>query len=373
MSTKKWTEDSGQNDRQILSPVMADIIAFQKRLHKQNIVSAPQESAGAKDTIYFGCVDARLNPIIDLGLPESTMIVRTIASVIPPYGAKGGDLSEEIGKALEEGRTHFIVSAHTACGGLDACLNHPEIGKNLPSLGDHLSALHPAKAHVTSDDNAERMLQFEKASIHSNIDNLLTYPGIKEALDAGTITIDGWHINTHDRTFYKVVKSPETDVILTEDEKHVENNSLHKVANYRPPQFQQGEDPQIHNPQMLILTNTDGEIDMTKWGGQYGKMLVYRGKNPSDTSIDRVNAVIEFAVKAKEVKDVVLMLPFGHEEEMRQGIQNLRKNETIRDAIDKHLIKLHGWTVNPTTSRISSIDLDTGIFMDLGKEKISLC
>lgn len=368
MSAKKWSGTGVMP-----SPVMRSIIEYQKNLPEAG-TSEEHSSVGKKDAVYIGCVDARLNPITDLGLPEDTEVIRIISSAIPAPGAKGGDLSVEIANALAEGRTHFIVSAHTACGGLDACLNHPEVGQALQSLGDHLTTLSDAKKAVKDIPSDKRMEAFENATIRSNITNLLKYPGMQEALDAGKITIDGWRIDTHARNFEVVEQFPENGPpILTPEGNVPHGNALYKVATHKTPTFAEGENPNEHNPQMLVLTNTEGEIDIAKWGGKYGKALVYRGENPSDTSLTRVNAVIEFAVDAKKVTDVVLMLPSGQEEKVREGIRNLKNNnKTIQTALDEGRISLHGWTVEPNSHKISAMNLETEEFKPLAEKSVPL-
>ncbi|MEM7197467.1 MAG: carbonic anhydrase, partial [Pseudomonadota bacterium] len=79
---------------------------------------------------------------------------------------------------------HLIILAHSSCGGVDAAM-HPEKIAGSVYLSGWLNQI---------DNNilAENVDQSAQNLLHRSHENCLTYPWVKERVDAGKLTIHRW-------------------------------------------------------------------------------------------------------------------------------------------------------------------------------------
>lgn len=191
---------------------------------KQQLAQAPVQTAPPPhrpEMLYIGCVDARLDPIDDIGIPKGkALIYRNVAALVRPASgggnvekveAAGGEIPENVsvGAALEffirhipapagGGKKQIVVSGHTDCGGIHACL-HGAAKPEDHHLKRYLSALKDACARVLgmsglSDEQRHRAL--EEDSVRQSVQNLKTYDVVKKAVEAGQVELHGWVIDT---------------------------------------------------------------------------------------------------------------------------------------------------------------------------------
>jgi len=356
-----------------VTSTMEKMYAFQQQLASNNAtLSTHQGEDDAPyhpDILFIGCIDARLD-LERLGItPERSLIRRTIAALVPHYKKDHPeqDFSETIEHALSRGVKHIIVMGHTQCGGLDACFHG--VPKHLQRVADHLRIIDESPLIDAQAKHAIDAL--EPASIHVSLDNLRSYPGIKEAEAKGQLTLHGLLANTktYDIQEYdeasnalkkmRLIKKPGDTSVMVSD--------FISLMKQEPPCAQRLENPDIHEPELLMITGIDTHINPTSLHIEYGKALIYRGFDPCAARRTDEKAALEFAIEVKRVKDVVLMLPKGSEEKLRQGIENLQHNHTVQQALAKKEIQLHGWIVDPSTHRIAALDPATKQFMPLGK------
>ena len=340
-----------------------------------------EEKPHEPDTLFIGCIDARLDPRRDIGFPMGNALIRrTIAALVPPKDPDGNaanDLSETIHYALTHDIKHIIVAGHTMCGGLKACqCDHGDLKNTLPKVHEHL--------HIISGDKSS-IEAVEAESIRTSLNNLLTYPEIKDAFEAGRITIDGWRFDTatHDIDVYnkdshQFERMQRTPLAPGEPKP---DDTLEAVHRHVPPPLKDGIDPNTHQPDMLMLTDIYANVNpIGHLNVEYGKALIYRGYNPC--AVDRTDerAAIEFASKAMKVKDIVLMLPANmersHEQaetEVKAGIEKLQtfcnSDPIIKDRITSGDLKLNGWVLDAQTRRIDEFDSQKMTFKPMGIDK----
>jgi carbonic anhydrase len=169
--------------------------------------------------LYIGCIDARLDPIRDIGIDKGTaFIFRNIGALVPAGGHVQTDLkgkilqNTSIGAALElflnhipygkDKMKHIVVSGHTDCNGIktywrDGCSEHEHnLSRYLENLSDVRARLmKKAKAKKWSD--AQALHALEEESVRQSVANLKTYPVVRQAVKAGTLELHGWVIDTH--------------------------------------------------------------------------------------------------------------------------------------------------------------------------------
>jgi carbonic anhydrase len=145
--------------------------------------------------LWIGCSDSRVVPAqITSADPGELFEVRNIANTVPPAGS--GDVS--VGAAVEYAVNHLgiddiVVCGHTGCGGVEALLNG-----EIPGHETHLANWieHTRIAHrlvgAQGVAAAGRLDAAVRAHVQFQLDNLLTYPMVRERHAAGTLGLHGW-------------------------------------------------------------------------------------------------------------------------------------------------------------------------------------
>jgi carbonic anhydrase len=125
---------------------------------------------------------------------------RNIANLVPPYTPDGKH--HGTGAAVEFAVTalkveHILVMGHSQCGGVRGCIEMcrgeaPNLDDPGSLVGRWLDVLRPAYRSVADLENEEdRQTALEKEGIHLSLENLLGYPFVAEAVDAGRLTLHG--------------------------------------------------------------------------------------------------------------------------------------------------------------------------------------
>ncbi|HEU0044745.1 carbonic anhydrase [Sphingomonas sp.] len=157
-------------------------------------------SGQAPKVMVIACSDSRVDPATIFGSrPGEVFVVRNVANLVPPYEIGGG--RHGVSAALEFAVTklgveEIVVLGHGACGGVNAALTRSladaEVGEG-GFVANWISLLDAARERVVAEygvgEDGQRML--EQESVRVSIDNLLTFPFVRERVDAGTLTIHG--------------------------------------------------------------------------------------------------------------------------------------------------------------------------------------
>ena len=150
-------------------------------------------------TMVIGCADSRVDPatIFD-AKPGELFVVRNIAALVPPYEEDGR--YHGTSAAIEFAVTslmvkRIVVLGHGLCGGVAASLaaaeNRP-VGRFIAPWVDMLSAMRDELLERTPSSHAEvRQKALERMAIQHSLDNLLTFPFVRDAVDVGTLALDG--------------------------------------------------------------------------------------------------------------------------------------------------------------------------------------
>jgi carbonic anhydrase len=155
--------------------------------------------------LYFGCVDARLDPVSDIGIEQgSALIFRNIGALVLRENASMGAVLEYFLHYLPQNDSrvkHIVVAGHTDCGGLKTC----QQGCRDPHdffLPQYLESLSPVRARVmeaakTHKWNDEQTLHaLEKESVRNSLGNLMDYSVVTQAVNEGWLELHGWVIDT---------------------------------------------------------------------------------------------------------------------------------------------------------------------------------
>lgn len=157
---------------------------------EQNRYRELAETGQQPEIMIIGCSDSRVSPeVIFDARPGELFVVRNVANLVPTYSPTG--FAHGVSAALEfavEGLRvrHIVVLGHARCGGIRAYAesNAPLSAGNF--IGKWMSLIAPAAASVGSPAGrplAEYLTRLEQASTLHTLDNLMTFPFVRIAVE----------------------------------------------------------------------------------------------------------------------------------------------------------------------------------------------
>ncbi|MGE5622202.1 MAG: carbonic anhydrase [Bacillota bacterium] len=153
-------------------------------------------------TLVIGCCDSRVDPALLTGSdPGDMFVVRNIANLVPPCtpDAPPGVTSaiEFAVCGLEVARV--IVLGHARCGGIRALMNPRRLTPETDFVGRWMRHAEPVRQRVLRElphkTSEQQHKACEMASILHSLDNLLTYPWLKQRVDEGRLRLHGWYFD----------------------------------------------------------------------------------------------------------------------------------------------------------------------------------
>ncbi len=159
------------------------------------------EAGQSPRVMIVACCDSRADPAsIFSAKPGALFVVRNVANLVPPCEPPGD--FHGTSAALEFAVTgleveHVVVMGHARCGGIGAYLDGQHTRTGTESfVARWLSILddaRPAAPRAAGDgtDAAARQQALEHAGIRLSLDNLTSFPCVKERLAAGKLSLHG--------------------------------------------------------------------------------------------------------------------------------------------------------------------------------------
>ncbi|GGM07080.1 carbonic anhydrase [Pseudooceanicola nanhaiensis] len=151
--------------------------------------------------MIISCCDSRVHVTAIFGADQGEFFIhRNIANLVPPYEPDGNQHGTSA--AVEYAVTalkvaHVVVVGHSNCGGvqgcLDMCSGHaPELEQKSSFVGRWMDILRPGYDRIKDlPDHDSQRRALEKEAILVSLENLMTFPFVKEAVAAGTLTLHG--------------------------------------------------------------------------------------------------------------------------------------------------------------------------------------
>src|SRR3546814_162090 len=154
--------------------------------------------------MVIACSDSRVDPtmIFDSG-PGEMFVVRNIGNLVPPFEVGGG--RHGVSAALEFAVTQLdveeiVVMGHGRCGAAQASLTRRFEGACAGEghfIAHWVDLLAEARDKVLAESggkmNRAAELALEYAAVKVSLENLRTFPFVKEREDAGKLTLRGTH------------------------------------------------------------------------------------------------------------------------------------------------------------------------------------
>lgn len=150
--------------------------------------------------MIIACSDSRVEPATIFGSrPGEVFVVRNVANLVPPYETGGG--RHGVSAALEFAVTklgveEILVLGHGACGGVNAALTR-SLADTAPGEGGFVAGwinlLDDARDKVVAEHGTgtDGQAALEQEGVKVSIANLMTFPFVRERVEAGTLTIHG--------------------------------------------------------------------------------------------------------------------------------------------------------------------------------------
>lgn len=151
----------------------------------------------------IACSDSRVEPATLFQTdPGDLFMIRNVANLVPPL--------EEDGKyhgtsaALEfavKGLNvkHVVVLGHAHCGGVKAMMNADTDSGEFTFVANWVSMLAAAHRRVLATmsgaDEETRTRACEQNAVLVSLENLTTFPWVRERVEAGELTLHGWYID----------------------------------------------------------------------------------------------------------------------------------------------------------------------------------
>jgi carbonic anhydrase len=144
--------------------------------------------------LVIACSDSRTDPqMVFNARPGELFVIRNVANIVPPYGPD--DKPHGVSSAIEYAVRllqvrEIVVLGHAMCGGIRALLDSSPTEKS-DFIGQWVRIAEPAlqRARLAPPEQQENICEHE--TVRLSLANLLTFPWIKDGVDAGHITLHG--------------------------------------------------------------------------------------------------------------------------------------------------------------------------------------
>jgi carbonic anhydrase len=148
------------------------------------------------EIMVIGCSDSRVAPeaVFD-AKPGTLFVVSNIASLVPPWEL--GSI-HDTGVAIEYGLNainvkHIIVLGHADCFSIRAFVDEATELTQDDFIGKWMSQIRPIAERLgpSNGDHEAWIRQLGQAVVEHSLKNLVTFPGVRERVEAGTLALHG--------------------------------------------------------------------------------------------------------------------------------------------------------------------------------------
>ena len=151
--------------------------------------------------MVISCCDSRVHVTSIFGADQGEFFIhRNIANLVPPYEPDGDHhgTSAAVEYAVRFLKVaHLIVLGHSSCGGVQGCIDMceghaPELEEKTSFVGRWMDILKPKYIDLPEgDDSRQRARAFEHMAVVTSLENLMTFPFVKSAVETGDLSLHG--------------------------------------------------------------------------------------------------------------------------------------------------------------------------------------
>lgn len=158
------------------------------------------ESGQHPRAMVISCCDSRVHVTSIFGADEGEFFIhRNIANLVPPYQPDGHQHGTSA--AVEYAVTalkvaHIIVMGHAHCGGVQGCHDMcsgraPQLEEKSSFVGRWMDVLRPGYEKIRDLPEDQQVRALEKQAVLTSIENLMTFPFVREAVENDFLTLHG--------------------------------------------------------------------------------------------------------------------------------------------------------------------------------------
>ncbi len=153
----------------------------------------------APRVMVIACADSRVDPAtIFAAGPGELFVVRNVAAIVPPHEENGGyhGTSAAIEFAITALKVETVlVMGHGQCGGIAAALSAADARPVGRFIAPWVSLLDDCRDELVSTQpdlgSEDRQRAMEHVAVKQSLRNLLTFPFVANAVQAGTLKLEG--------------------------------------------------------------------------------------------------------------------------------------------------------------------------------------
>jgi carbonic anhydrase len=186
----------------LLLKLRAGIVDFHRNIRPSYRERFARLALGqSPDSLFIACSDSRVVPNLFASTePGDLFVVRNVGNMVPPCGADGRVATDHSEGAAIEFATNFlsvqdiVVCGHSECGAIRAIATgfRPPASPNLADWLDAASTVLNRPDLPTLDPELSPLNRLSQLSVLQQVENLATYPSVRERLAAGELRIHAW-------------------------------------------------------------------------------------------------------------------------------------------------------------------------------------
>jgi carbonic anhydrase len=163
------------------------------------------ESGQHPRAMVISCCDSRVHVTSIFGADEGEFFIhRNVANLVPPYNPDGEyhGTSAAVEYAVTGlGVAHIVVLGHSNCGGVKGCHDMccgkaPELLEKTSFVGRWMDILRPGYQRVEGMPQDTILPALEKQAVLVSLENLMSFPFVRDAVADDRLTIHGLWTNT---------------------------------------------------------------------------------------------------------------------------------------------------------------------------------
>ncbi len=177
----------------------------EKYFHGEESVYARLRQGQSPRALVISCCDSRADPGMLMGAgPGDIFVVRNVANLVPPYrnGAEMPGIRADIEFAVKGLNVEqIIILGHSGCGGIRALMDGEGIdgATSIEFIGAWVSIAAAARERVMRELAGEpepvKTRACEQGAIQLSLENLMSFPWIRERVEAGAMELHGWYFD----------------------------------------------------------------------------------------------------------------------------------------------------------------------------------
>lgn len=150
--------------------------------------------------MVIACCDSRVHVTSIFGADTGEFFIhRNIANLVPAYAPDGEQhgTSAAVEYAVNSLKVaHLVIVGHTNCGGVQGCHamcsgNAPELEEKTSFVGRWMDILRTGYDRVSDLPADQQIRALEQQAVLVSLENLMTFPFVKAAVEAGDLSLHG--------------------------------------------------------------------------------------------------------------------------------------------------------------------------------------